>query len=444
MFIRGMPFQVPNMSLFGSSGIRGIVGRKMTPELALRIGKAIGTMHDRVVLGSDSRTSADMMTHALVTGLTSAGTDAYIGGLMPTPTLARAAGGFGCGLMVTASHNPREYNGVKMWNPDGSAFDGEQMECVETLIVDGGERVAGWGDIGHCYRHLGALEGHAEAVLSSVDPADCRVVVDCGCGATTVLAPLLMRRLGCGVVSLNAHPDGHFPGRMPEPTEENLVDLRRAVASGPADMGIAHDGDGDRVVAIDENGAYVGGDALLALFTRGHHDIVAPINASMVLDEMVPGRVHRTQVGDMFVSQALRDLGLEFGGEPSGTYIFASETLCPDGMHAAALLASMVTEAPLSQWVEDLPRYPMAHAAVVFDPERRTEIEAKLSIAISSVDCDRITKVDGHRIDRPDGWYLVRLSGTEPKVRITAEGRDEGLVQAMLQEAMGLVRMCLA
>ncbi|MDD1768099.1 MAG: phosphoglucosamine mutase [Methanomassiliicoccales archaeon] len=433
------------MSLFGSSGIRGIVGRDLTIDLASEIGSAVGTAYDRVILGKDTRTSGDMISQALVAGITSAGSDVYSAGMLPTPTLARAATAFGCGLMVTASHNPPEYNGVKMWNPDGSAFDTKQMNHVEGLISRKEFSRPDWRGVGKAFEHLGAIESHIESILKSLGTFNCRVVVDCGCGAASVVTPTLLSRLGCEVFAINSHPDGFFPGRSPEPTEDQLKDLKDAVLRRGADVGIAHDGDGDRMVAVDERGRFVSGDRLLALFASryGAKGMVAPIDASMVLDDIVEGPVVRCRVGDVYVSEALKRSKLEYGGEPSGTFIFSKETYCPDGIYAGALLAKMAGSGPLSEIVDVLQSYPSSRESYSFDPSGRKVLEAGLAKEMEGVKCDRLLTIDGFRADYADGWFLIRVSGTEPKLRVTAEARSEGELKRLKEIYGSVVRTCL-
>jgi phosphoglucosamine mutase len=430
------------MGLFGSSGIRGLVGDLITPELCIRIGAAVGSKYDEVILGMDTRTSGEMVARGLIAGLCSAGANVSYGGVMPTPTLARAAKGYDAGLMVTASHNPPEYNGVKMWNPDGSAFDQSQMDEVEAMIAGEARRMP-WDGIGSLGKVNGCLDAHMESVLASLS-GDCDCVIDCASGPTSLITPMLLRRMGCRVLSLNAQTDGHFPGRMPEPTEENVGDLIAMVKERGSDIGLAHDGDGDRVVAVDDRGRYLGGDVLLALFTQRLRPraLVAPIDSSMVLEEMV-GKVIKTRVGDVYVSEALRKEGLPFGGEPSGTFIFSDETLCPDGVYAAALLARIASESSIAEAVDSLPSYPMDRASFRFEGRRREEVMAKLADEMEGVDCDRLIDVDGYRAEYDDGWFLIRLSGTEPKIRVTAEARSEIALNGLMRAADSVVTRCL-
>lgn len=432
-------------SLFGSSGIRGLVGREITADLVLSIGSAVGSRYDRIIIGRDTRTSGDLMAMALSAGIMASGADVYDAGMVSTPTLARAAIDFDCGLMITASHNPAEYNGVKMWNQDGSAFDTAQMEEIEALIHSRNFRRPAWNQVGQSYPHLGATRSHMDDVIHALGSADISVVLDCASGATVGISPILLRELGCRVFTLNAQPDGYFPGHLPEPTEDQLIDLRKTVVSKGADLGIAHDGDGDRMVAVDENGRFVDGDKLIALFASVMEadGLVAPIDASMVLDDMVDGNVIRTRVGDVYVAEALKKSNLPFGGEPSGTFIFPRETYCPDGVYAAAFLAKIVTERRLSELIDSLPSYPSARESFVFDAAEKENVRRKLAEEMQKVAALRLITVDGYRAEFADGWFLVRLSGTEPKLRMTAEARSKDELDRLMYLGRGVIKRCL-
>jgi len=436
----GLP--ADNMGLFGSSGIRGLIGKDIDAELGVRIGRAVGSLSGTVVVGKDPRMSGDLLVNALIAGLIEAGAEPYRAGMVPTPTLACAASHFDCGLMVTASHNPPEYNGVKMWNQDGSAFDGGQTEQVERLIAEGG-RKAGWDEMFEERPWTGAIDEHVLTIMEEVGPVERSMVLDCGCGATGPMSPRLFRDLGCQVVAINANPDGRFPGRPSEPSEANLGDLM-SLCKARGVAGIAHDGDGDRMVAVDEDGRYVSGDRLLALFASlmGVKDMAAPVDASMVLDDIVGRPIVRTRVGDMFVSEALKKKGLPFGGEPSGTFIFPSVNYCPDGMLAGAYLLKLLDGRPLKEVVASLPTYPSARDSFSFDPSERQKVEQKLAEEMSSLDGE-LTTVDGFRVDLGHGWLLVRLSGTEPKVRLTAEARNRKDLDDIAEMARSKVRKAL-
>ncbi len=368
-----------------------------------------------------------MLSAALIAGVLSAGAGVVDAGLVSTPTLARGVSDYKCGAMVTASHNPAPYNGIKLWNPDGMAFDEEQQKEIEAAIDSQSSRVATWDQVGALSRREDLVERHVGAILRDVGSANARVVVDCGCGATSTITPYLLREMGCEVVAINAHADGHFPGRDPEPTEENLALLKSTVRSVQADLGIAHDGDGDRMVAVAGDGTFVGGDTLLAIFARREvrRGLVVPVDASMVVEDLLPeAKVWRTRVGDVYVASELKRRGADFGGEPSGTWIFPKATFCPDGVYAAARLVSIVAERSLASLAQEVPRYPMIRGAVAYDASKRASIERTLDRALRGLGAE-VTTLDGWRLQFEDGWALVRFSGTEPKIRVLAESREE-------------------
>jgi phosphoglucosamine mutase len=427
--------------LFGSSGIRGIANVDVTPDLALAVGRVLGSSYGSVIVGRDPRLSGEMLASALIAGALASGADATDAGMVSTPTLARGAKEYTCGAVITASHNPAPYNGIKLWNPDGVAFDEAQQEEIEDALERKSFGHAAWDKVGARRTRSDLEELHKQAILSIVGHATLKVVVDCGSGATSTITPAVLRGMGCKVTALNAQPDGRFPGRDPEPTEENLELLRRTVRATESDLGIAHDGDGDRMVAVDEKGEFVGGDRLLAVFAKREvrKAAVVPVDTSMAIDEMLPkAKIYRTRVGDVYVAQEVRRRKADFGGEPSGTWMFPRVTLCPDGVYAAAHLASLVQETPLSDLVARVPRYPILRGGVPFPPAERDAVSKRIGAAMKGVD-GRLDTIDGWRVGFDDGWFLVRLSGTEPKVRITAEARSEARAKELYELALSKV-----
>ncbi len=415
------------MPRFGSSGIRGLANIDVTPDLALRVGKIVGEMYGTAVVGRDPRTTGPMLVHALSAGILSAGADAVDAGIVSTPTLARGASDYTCGIVVTASHNPAPYNGIKLWNPDGMAFDAAQQAEIESALDADRYRAASWDRVGRSVSRDDLVDRHIDAILGEIGSSELKVVVDCACGATATITPRLLREMGCKVLAINAQLDGHFPGRDPEPTEGNVALLRSTVRAVGADLGIAHDGDGDRMVAVDRQGRYVGGDALLAIFAREEvrKGLVVPVDASMVVDDLLPNvAIWRTRVGDVYVAQELKRRGADFGGEPSGTWIFPKATFCPDGIYAAARLVALAGERPLDDMVREIPVYPSLRGEIPYEASNRDAIHAVLDERLRDLGGDMDTS-DGWRLQFEDGWALVRFSGTEPKIRLLAEARDE-------------------
>ncbi len=426
------------MQLFGTSGIRRVADRSLV-ELALKVGLAVGKVYVNVVVGCDTRTSSDAVKHAFVSGLLTAGSRCCDAGVIPTPTLALAAREFRAGAMITASHNPPEYNGIKLLNPDGSAFDSNQREQIEDMVLSESLPTAPWGEIKNSSLYNGVIEKHIEHILKDF-PSELKlkVILDCGCGAASVISPYLLKRMGCDVVAINCYPSGFFP-RAIEPTEANLGDLIRATKELGADLGIAHDGDGDRMMAVDDRGKFIPGDKLLALFAQHMEakEVVTTIDASMVIDEM-DFSITRTPVGDTYVSEELKKGG-DFGGEPSGAWVFPASSLCPDGIYAAAQLVAIASQQKLSQLVDNIPQYPLLRGSVAGEGIATSNLARRL-LAMEPLS---VSDIDGIKLNFKDGWLLIRASGTEPKVRITAEARNEARVHQLYDSGVRVIKECL-
>jgi phosphoglucosamine mutase len=431
------------MKLFGSSGIRGKFNEAITPELVCRIGQAVGNLYDQVVVGWDARTSSPLLGNAAISGLLSAGADAYVAGFVSTPTLAHAAKELKAGIMITASHNPPTDNGVKLWNPDGSSFGSTQMEEVEKLLLESGISGVSWDEVGHLHTIDWAVERHMNSISEIIGKLEGTVVVDCGNGTTTNITPYLLRRLGCKVITLNGQPDGSFPGRSSEPTEENTRILAKMVVESGANIGIAHDGDGDRTVAVDETGRFADGDALMPLLSKleGKSSIVVPINASMAVDRYLDNvQVVRCRVGDVYVSEKIKEVNAEFGGEPSGTWVFPRSSFCPDGIFAAARLVQIVQERPLSEYLAEIPKFSVIRKRVDMDPVKSSESMDKIGEGLKALNPQELSDMDGYRAVFENGWILLRPSGTEPKLKIVIEGDTEENAQTLFQNAMTIVK----
>lgn len=408
------------MKLFGTSGIRRIADSGLI-ELAFKTGMATGKIYQSIVIGSDTRTSSPAMKHAFISGALAAGADCCDAGVIPTPTLALAAKSFRAGVMITASHNPPEYNGIKLWNPDGSAFDEQQQERLEEMILDSRQEAAAWKEMKQAAICGEAIENHILHISKLIPEAKgLKVVLDCGGGAACGITPALLERMGCEVTALNCEPTGFFP-RPSEPTEANLSELIKAVRETGASLGIAHDGDADRMMAVDDNGRFIHGDKLLALFAvqEKAKEVVTTMDASMTIDEMGL-KISRTRVGDSYVSDELKRGG-DFGGEPSGAWIFPQNSLCPDGIYAAARLVNIASRHKLSELVDRIPQYPIIRGSAPSEGLNTSDLNKRL-LALEPLS---VNNLDGTRLTFKDGWVLVRASGTEPKIRITAEARTE-------------------
>ena len=422
------------MKLFGSSGIRTVFDKDLL-NIAFRAGLAVGKIHANVIVGRDTRTSGDVMKHAVISGLLAAGARCQDAGVVPTPTLAFITREFDAGIMITASHNPPEYNGVKLFNPDGSSYDARQQEQIEKEILKKDYKVAGWDMVKSGEDYPRAAEKHTSVILASfIRGFKVRVVVDAGCAAASEVTPPLLRKLGCEVITLNCTPSGFFP-RGIEPVAENLQELSRMVVKIKAAVGIAHDGDADRMMAVDDKGRFISGDKLLAILARAAQakDMVTTLDASMAIEEM-GYKIRRTRIGDTWVSEELRRGG-DFGGETSGAWIFPNISLCPDGIYAAAQIAALASEYSLAALVDKIPAYPLLRGSVNYKKMDMSRLKANL-LALKPVST---SDIDGFKLDFSDGWLLARPSGTEPKVRLTAEAKTQSKVKHLYDRGLEAV-----
>ena len=410
--------------LFGSSGIRQRYDRGLV-ETALSVGSALSARSDKTVIGMDTRTTSPVLLQAVLAGLLGSGGEAFDAGIAPTPSIAYAARDFSAGCMITASHNPEDYNGIKLFNPDGSSFTRSQQDDIEAIVSD--RRWAGWDKQGRV-QPADAIAPHTGAIRSRVSLREgMTIVLDCGNGAGSMLTPFLLAGAGLSAVTLNCNPSGHF-SRPSEPLEENLPYLGEMVRKTGARCAVVHDGDADRMMAFDSKGRYIDGDRMLVLLAqyRGAKRVVTTGDASMLIEEIA--EVRRTPVGDAFVSEELRSWG-DFGGEPSGAWIFPEISLCPDGPFAAALFCEIAAETDVAETLDAMPAYPVIRGSFPCPAARGV---------VSAMGAENPT--DGIRISEEDGWCLIRASGTEPKIRITAEGRTKEAAKAMFGKGRSLLK----
>ena len=441
--------------LFGTNGIRGVVGDRLTPEFALEIGLAMGrylSMGSKVLVGCDTRTSNHMFTQAMVSGLLASGCHVIEAGVLPTPTLQYAVPRVGAdlGVVLTASHNPPDWNGIKAIDRDGTELHRSKEEAIEQLYHEKAFTYAAWDKVGRMTRranidfinqYISGIIGRVNASL--VRSKELKVVVDCANGTTSHSSPYLFERLGCRVVTLNAHPQGTFPGHDSEPVPENLGDLMTTVKNCDADIGIAHDGDGDRVIFIDERGEYVYGDKSLALVAKEVVKeskggiVVTGINSSLAVEDVVKesgGEVVYTPVGSPIVARKMMEVDAVFGGEENGGLMFPDHQYCRDGAMTAAKLLEIIAGSgkPLSKLTDGLPKYHQCKLKIQCPETKKEEVMKRFS---ESVDADEVITMDGVKAIVKGAWTLVRPSGTEEIIRIYSEAKTINKAKQLAEDS---------
>jgi phosphomannomutase/phosphoglucomutase len=429
--------------LFGTNGIRGVVNKELTPEMAIKVGSAIGTFFGRkkLLVGHDARTSGPMFAKAVIAGLTATGCNVFFAGMAPTPALQYAVRNHcmdGC-VIITASHNPPHYNGIKViWN-DGIEISHEQEIEIENIYFENKQVLAEWNELGAKHELAEVNAEYIEAIKKHVDTAKIaknqyHVVVDAANSVGALTAPQLLRELGCKVTSVNANIDGTFPGRPPEPRPENLKEIAVTVKAVGADLGVAFDGDADRSIFIDENGEVYWGDKTFALIAKyfwrenPHAKIVTPVSSSTLIKDVADankGEIVWTKVGSVTVSQTMKKLKAKLGGEENGGVFYGPHQSVRDGAMTTALILDIMarTGEKLSMLISEQPQYFLEKGKVECPEDKKEKVLEKLLEQVKGLN---ISTIDGVKIWFEDkSVILVRPSGTEPIYRLYAEAKNQ-------------------
>ena len=417
---------------FGTDGVRGIVGRDLTPAFVERLGRAATLWRGggAVLIGRDTRASGRELERAFASGVASAGGNAMLAGVLPTPAVALLA--LDLGAVISASHNPPEYNGVKLFDGDGQKLTDAAEEEIESLLGES-PRNADFGEIDNLDVAVGSYRDHVTDRFGS-DLEGLRIGVDCANGAYAGLAPKAFRNLGAQVTSIGDTPDGENINVGCGATD--LRALQQLVTSRQLDLGVAFDGDGDRMLAVDERGEVVDGDQILAVLALdlGVDIVAVTVMANLGLHRLLGEHgieVITTDVGDRYVLEALRRKGGVLGGEQSGHLIYLDGHVTGDGLVAALLLCRALHGRKLSEAVAVMPRFPQVKENV-----------GVISKELTSAIVDQVDELNAELAGR--GRVLVRGSGTEPVVRVLAEAEDEeeaerlcGTIAALVSTELG-------
>lgn len=430
--------------LFGTDGVRGIANADLSCELALNLGRAAAyvlTRHTdhraKIIIGMDTRVSGDMLINAMAAGICSVGADAVILGVMPTPSIALLVKKYGAdaGVVISASHNPVEFNGIKIFNGQGYKLADEIENEIEGYILDHPERLElkTHGDIGSVSHRVDASDDYVEHIVSSVqgDLKGLRVVFDCAHGASYETAKRIFQSLGVDGVFIGDSPDGRNINAGVGST--HIDNLKKSVAAFSADIGIAFDGDADRCLAVDELGNEIDGDMIIAIFAKylrsqgrlAHDACVVTVMTNLGFMDFCKKngiKAVRTAVGDRYVLEEMLRKGYVLGGEQSGHVILSDFCTTGDGQMTAALLLQILKQSgkKASELAGEIQKYPQILVNV------RTTNEGKAKFKEDEELQGFIEAAQQELFDT--GRVLVRVSGTEPLIRIMVEGRDEAKI----------------
>jgi phosphomannomutase/phosphoglucomutase len=438
--------------LFGTNGIRGTANKELTPEKTTKIATAIGTFFNKknLLLGYDARTSGPMLAKATTAGLTATGCNVYFAEMAPTPALQYAVKNHRMdgAVIITASHNPPEYNGIKViWN-DGIEISHQQETKIEHIYFEDKPVLANWDKIGAEHEFAVANNEYVEAVKKHVNVPEIaqkhyHIVVDAANSVGSLAAPRLLRELGCKVTSINANIDGTFPGRMPEPRPENLQELATAVKAVKADFGVAFDGDADRSIFVGENGEVYWGDKTFAviekhfLMENPNEKIVTPVSSSTLVEDVAEafkGELVWTKVGSVTVSQTMKKVKAKLGGEENGGVFYGPHQAVRDGAMTTALILGIMakTGEKLSELIAEQPKYFLEKGKVACPEEKKEKVLEEL---VERVKGANVSTIDGVKIWFEDkSAILVRPSGTEPVYRLYAEAKSHEKALKLIED----------
>ncbi|HIH94249.1 TPA: phosphoglucosamine mutase [Methanosarcina acetivorans] len=442
------------MALFGTNGVRGIANEYITPELSVNLARSLGTYMSSkgtVAIGCDTRISGQMLKSAAIAGALSTGLNVIDVGSAPTPSIQYYVRDHAdAGIVITASHNPRQYNGIKFIAGDGTEFPRDGEKDIEKIYYSGKYSIVSWEKTGSFRTDPDVNAYYIRNIINSVNAETIRghsfkVVIDTGCGAGSLTLPFLLRALGCQVLTLEAQPDGTFPWRNPEPLPEALTELTNLVKMTGADLGAAHDGDADRIVFVDENGQFINDDVLLAMVAKYmlEHEkgpVVTPVSSSQRIADVAKDagvELYWTAVGSINVARKMMEVNAVFGGEGNGGLIFPKHQYCRDGaMGCAKVLEILAGGKKLSELAKSVPHYFNEKTKT---PSKNKQVTMEIVKKEASELGHKLDTTDGVKIWYEDGWVLIRPSGTEPIFRIYAEAKKQDRAKELMQEGLNMV-----
>ncbi len=432
------------MQIRNTASIQGMQDGELTPEGMVNLGKAAGTLYSRIAVGRNFSPNSLMMQNCFKAGARSVGADILDMGAVPAMIMPFCNGNTKCNVMIGNPEDRNRIAGAIFFNPDGGLFTENQMKILLERLQNV-NIVTNENKIGTCNYVSGINEDYIRKIVNDSDSIDCGVSIDCASGPCSTVAPTVLNDLGADVTTINCQIDGRFPGRELSPDEVNLRSLIKNVKTGDAgSIGIALNGDGTRIAAVDEDGRYISSGNLLALILKylNPKDVVVPVNTPMVVRDTLKCNIIYCPLSKQSIAETMKEKDSEFGGMDDGTVIFKSLSYCSDGIMSAVTLAKMASELALSDVIDEIPRYYNAKG-FVRHYESREHLTKKLSENLYALEYNRITDCDGWRVDFNDGWLFVRFNDYDRAVDIYAEGRDKAYTISLLEMGKDLVTSSL-
>ena len=433
---------------------------EMAPERALLLGRMIGRSFKNVSIGMDSNPSSTMIKNSLMTGLLSAGAHIKDLGVIPTPAMVLSSSS-GCMIAVGEPNEQGVLSGIRLMYPDGSMFTLDQIKQI-IRAADGDRRLPGYKDVGILHHSDSAIRNYIDAMIKR--HASCNespVILDCGCGCTSLCTPQILASLGADLVTIDAQPDMKYCSRPPGIEEADLSILSGMVKGNVGNIGIALNGDGTRLALIDESGNYVRPDRVLSLILLylKPTSLVIPVNMSSVVNDALndligdgistPYKAHSERVvirtdNDLdSIIAAMKENNAEIGALGNGTIIYSDVGMCPDAINTAAILSKMAGENSIKNLLGSFPKYLVLNDSVRLSGNPDL-FGRKLSEKLSELDTEEIWQIDGWRVEMTNGWFTVSSNNKDPgRIDITAESKDRAYAVSMMELAKDIVRECI-
>lgn len=448
--------------LFGTDGVRGVVNEFFTPIFAAKLGQAIGSFfgeNSRIIVGRDVRVGGLFIKNAVIAGLLSSGVKVYDCDLAPTPAIQYVTrdDGFDGAVIITASHNPPQYNGVKVIDSDGIEISRDKERIIEEIFTEERFNRIQWNRLHESiYEYRVVNDKYVKAVVEKVDKEliknrGFKIVVDPANSVSVLTTPRIARELGVKVYTINGDLDPYFSGREPEPTVESLSKTTTIVTSLKADLGVAHDGDGDRAIFIDDKGRILWGDrsaCILAKYLLEKHPdsprrVYTAVSSSTIIEEYLREygvEVVWLKVGSVDIARAMKERGDALCGfEENGGFMYPKHQFVRDGGMTLALMLELLASwrKKLSELYDDLPRMFSVKTKIPMGRDKAVKVIEVLREKYCNY---RQVNIDGVKIIGDDYWFLVRPSGTEPLLRVMIEARSEDRLRKILDEILDIVR----